>query len=312
MMNHLGEIISLGVAVSWTITAWFAAKASQRVGAMVTNVLRLVMATVVLAVLLWVTIGRPYPVYADGSTWLWLGLSALVGYVFGDYCLFNCYLYIGPRFGQLLMTLAPPMAAIAGWIMLGETLSWTSILAMAVTLAGIGISIMSRDSGHHFKLDLPLKGVLLGIGAGIGQGVGLVLSKIGMQYYAEAIPANAPSAMEAMLPFASTMMRAIIGGAGFLAILLLQKDFGKLRSAVKDPVAMKYASVITLFGPVLGVSLSLMAVRYANAGIASTLMALTPVFIIVPEVLIEGKRIRFKEIVGLAVSIAGVALFFLL
>lgn len=311
-MNHLGEIISLGVAVSWTITAWFAAKASLRVGAMVTNVLRLVLATLFLGVLLWVTIGRPYPVYADGNTWLWLGLSALVGYVFGDYCLFNCYLYIGPRFGQLLMTLAPPMAAIAGWIMLGETLSWTSILAMAVTLAGIGISIMSRDGGHHFKLDLPLKGVLLGIGAGIGQGVGLVLSKIGMQYYAEAIPANAPSAMEAMLPFASTMMRAIIGGAGFLAILLLQKDFGKLRSAVKDPVAMKYASVITLFGPVLGVSLSLMAVRYANAGIASTLMALTPVFIIVPEVLIEGKRIRFKEIAGLAVSIAGVALFFLL
>ena len=312
MMNHLGEIISLGVAVSWTITAWFAAKASLRVGAMVTNVLRLVLATLFLGVLLWVTIGYPYPVYADKDTWLWLGLSALVGYVFGDYCLFNCYLYIGPRFGQLLMTLAPPMAAIAGWMLLGETLGWKSILAMAVTLAGIGISIMSRDGGHHFKLDLPLKGVLLGIGAGIGQGVGLVLSKIGMQYYAEAIPSNAPSAMEAMLPFASTMMRAIIGGAGFLAILLLHKDFGKLRSAVKDPVAMKYASVITLFGPVLGVSLSLMAVRYANAGIASTLMALTPVFIIVPEVLIEGKRIRFKEIAGLAVSIAGVALFFLL
>ena len=311
-MNHLGEIISLGVAVSWTITAWFAAKASQRVGAMVTNVLRLVLAAVFLGIILWVTIGHPYPVYADKNTWIWLGLSALVGYVFGDYCLFNCYLYIGPRFGQLLMTLAPPMAAIAGWIMLGETLGWKAILAMGVTLLGIAISILSRDGGHHFKLDLPLKGVLLGIGAGIGQGVGLVLSKIGMQYYEAAIPAGAPSMMEGMLPFASTMMRAIVGGIGFFAILLLQKDFGKLKSAVKDPVAMRYASIITLFGPVLGVSLSLMAVRYANAGIASTLMALTPVIIIFPEVLIEKKRIRFKEIVGLAVTIAGVALFFLL
>ena len=311
-MNHLGEIISLGVAVSWTITAWFAAKASRRVGAMVTNVLRLILATLFLGILLWVTIGRPYPVYADNKTWLWLGLSALVGYVFGDYCLFNCYLYIGPRFGQLLMTLAPPMAAVAGWIMLGETLGWKSILAMVVTLSGIGISILSRDREHHFKLDLPLKGVLLGIGAGIGQGVGLVLSKIGMEYYAAAIPSDAPAAMQGMLPFASTMMRAIVGGVGFFAILLLQKDFVKLRSAIKDPVAMKYASVITLFGPALGVSLSLMAVRYANAGIASTLMALTPVIIIIPEVLIEKKRIRFKEIAGLAVSIAGVALFFLL
>ena len=311
-MNHLGEIISLGVAVSWTITAWFADKASRRVGAMVTNVLRLVLATLFLGVLLWITIGHPYPVYADGNTWLWLGLSALVGYVFGDYCLFNCYIYLGPRFGQLMMTLAPPMAAIAGWLMLGEALGRTSILAMGVTLCGIAISILSRDSGHHLKLDLPLKGILLGIGAGVGQGVGLVLSKIGMQYYAAALPADAPSMMEGMLPFASTMMRAIIGGLGFLLILGLQKDFGKLRSAVKDPVAMKYASIITLFGPAVGVSLSLMAVRYANAGIASTLMALTPVLILAPEVLVNKKRIRLKEIVGLVVSITGVALFFLL
>lgn len=311
-MNHLGEIISLGVAVSWTITAWFADKASRRVGAMVTNVLRLVLATLFLGILLWITVGHPYPVYADRSTWLWLGLSALVGYVFGDYCLFNCYLYIGPRFGQLLMTLAPPMAAIAGWLMLGETLSWKSLLAMGVTLCGIGLSILSRDSGKHVRLDLPLKGVLLGVGAGVGQGVGLVLSKIGMEYYADALPADAPALMEGMLPFASTMLRAIIGGLGFLLILGLQKDFPKLGKAVKDPVALKYASIITLFGPALGVSLSLMAVRYAHAGIASTLMALTPVFILLPEVLVNKKKVRLKELLGLAVSIAGVALFFLL
>ena len=311
-MNHLGEILSLGVAASWTVTAWFADKASRRVGAMVTNVLRLVLATLFLGILLWITIGHPYPVYADKDTWVWLGLSALVGYVFGDFCLFNCYLYIGQRFGPLMMTLAPPMAAVAGWILLGETLSWKSVLAMGITLCGIAISILSRDSGRHFKLDLPLKGVLLGVGAGVGQGVGLVLSKMGMQYYAQAIPADAPSMMEGMLPFASTMMRAIIGGLGFLTILGLQKGFGKLRAAVKDPVTMKYASIITLFGPAVGVSLSLMAVRYANAGIASTLMALTPVLILVPEVLINKKKIRFKEIIGLAVSITGVALFFLL
>lgn len=311
-MNHLGEILSLCVAVSWTVTAWFADKASRRVGVMVTNVLRLVLATLFLGIVLWITVGSPYPVYADRDTWLWLGLSALVGYVFGDYCLFNSYLYIGPRLGQLMMTLAPPMAAIAGWLLLGENLGWKSILAMVITLCGIGISILSRDSGNHFKLDLPLKGFLLGIGAGTGQGVGLVLSKIGMEHYAQAIPGDAPSRMALMLPFASTMARAVVGGLGFFLIMALSKDIGKLRSAVKDPVAMRYASVITLFGPALGVSLSLMAVRYAHAGIASTLMALTPVLIIAPDVLINKKKLRLKEIIGLAVSITGVALFFLL
>ena len=312
-MNHIGELISLGVAVSWTVTAWFADKASRRVGAMVTNVLRLVLAVVLLGIILWISTGHPYPAYSDGRTWFWLGLSALVGYVFGDWCLFNSYIHIGPRFGQLFMTLAPPMAAVAGWIMLGETLSWKSVLAMLVTLVGIGISIITRDSGKHkLKLDLPLKGILLGIGAGIGQGVGLVLSKIGMEHYSEAIPACAPGGMEGMLPFASTMIRAIIGGLGFLILLSIQKGLPRLREAVKDPVTMKFATIITIFGPAVGVSLSLMAVRYAPAGIASTLMALTPVIIILPEVLINKKKIRLKELIGLAVSITGVAMFFLL
>ncbi len=286
-MPYLGEIISLVVAVSWTVTAWFADKESHRVGAMVTNALRLSLAVVFLAVLLWFTVGRPYPVYADSRAWFWLSLSALVGYVFGDWCLFNCYLSIGARFGQLFMTIAPPTAAFAGWMLLGESLSWKAALAMLVTLAGIAISILSRGDGRQVRLDLPLKGVLLGIGAGLGQGFGLVLSKIGMEHYAAAIPPDAPSLMESMLPFASTMIRAVIGGA-------------------------KYASLITLFGPALGVSLSLMAVRYANAGIASTLMALTPVIILLPEVLVNKKRIRFKEILGVVVSVTGVALFFLL
>ena len=41
-------------------------------------------------------------------------------------------------------------------------------------------------------------------------------------------------------------------------------------------------------------------------------MALTPVMIIVPEILVNKKKIRLKEIIGLVVSISGVALFFLL
>ena len=311
-MQHLGEIISLIVAMSWTVTALFADKASHRLGSMSANVIRLVLASVFLALILWVGVGSPYPIYADGKAWLWLALSALVGYVFGDWCLFNSYLSIGARFGQLFMTLAPPMAAIAGWAILGETLTWKSGVAMAVTLSGIAISILSRGEGHHVKLTLPLKGVLLGLGAGLGQGVGLVLSKVGMEHYASLVPPDAPSHLEALLPFASTMIRAIVGAAGFLLLMALQKKTAELRAAAHDKVGLGYALVITIFGPVVGVSLSLMAVRYTSAGIASTLMALTPVFILIPYAFIYHQRIKARELLGVLVSMTGVALFFLL
>lgn len=311
-MNHLGEIISLVVAISWTVTALFADKASHRLGSMTANVIRLVLASAFLAAILWVGVGHPYPVYADGKAWAWLAASALVGYVFGDYCLFNCYLSIGARFGQLFMTLAPPMAAMAGWAILGESLSWKSILAMAVTLCGIAISILSRGGDHHVRLTLPLKGILLGLGAGLGQGVGLVLSKVGLEHYAAAVPADAPAAMDTLLPFASTMIRAVVGGAGFLALMALQRKTQDLRAAAHDRKGLGYALIMTLFGPVFGVSLSLMAVRYTSAGIASTLMALTPVFILIPYAFIYHQRIKAREVLGVVVSMTGVALFFLL
>lgn len=311
-MAYIGEIISLIVAASWTVTALFADKASHRLGSMTANVLRLSLAVIFLAALLWLTIGHPYPVYADADTWKWLSLSALVGYVFGDWCLFNCYLSIGARFGQLLMTLAPPFAAIAGWALLGESLSWKSIFAMSVTLCGIAISVLSRGEKRSLKLSLPLKGILLGIGAGLGQGVGLVLSKIGLEHYTEAIPADAPAHMAQMLPFASTMIRAIVGTAGFLLLMAIQKDLPRLGNAVRDRGAMGYVLLMTIFGPVIGVSLSLMAVQYTNAGIASTLMALTPVLILFPYAFVYKQRIRLRELVGVAVSMLGVALFFLM
>ena len=311
-MPHTGEIISLVVAACWTATALFADIASHRLGSMTVNVIRLVLASVFLGLLLWATIGVPYPLYADKAAWFWLALSALVGYVFGDFCLFNSYLVIGARFGQLFMTLAPPIAAIAGWIHLGETLTWKSWLAMAVTISGIAISILSRGEGHSLHFSLPVKGILLGIGAGMGQGVGLVLSKIGLQHYQEALPAETPALMEQMLPFASTLIRALVGGAGFVCLMALQRNLKHFKTAVKDHKGMRFAVLTTLFGPVIGVSLSLMAVQYANAGIASTLMALTPVLIILPYALIYKQPVRAKEILGVAVSMAGVAMFFLL
>lgn len=312
-MQYFGEIIALIVAFSWTATALFADIASHRIGALPLNLIRMAMSLLFLAILLWAFTGAPYPQFADGKAWFWLALSGLVGYVFGDYCLFNSYIVFGSRYGQLFMTLAPPVAGIAGWLMLGEAMSWHSWLAMLVTLTGIGYSILNRGGeSHKLTLQLPLKGVLLGIGAGVGQGVGLVLSKIGLDYYSASVPPDAPDAVTNLMPFAGTFIRAVFGLVGFAAILALRKELGLVRGAFHDRKGMSFAALTTFFGPFLGVSLSLMAVQYAKAGIASTLMALTPVLIIVPYAMINKQRITAKEVIGTLITITGVAMFFLL
>ena len=124
-MLYLGEVISLGVAVSWTITALFAEVASKRLGALQLNVIRMFLSLLMLGSTLWWFTESFLPLYADASTWFWLSLSGFVGYLLGDYCLFNAYIFIGSRFGQLFMTLAPLalMRFITPWMELWRKLS---------------------------------------------------------------------------------------------------------------------------------------------------------------------------------------------
>lgn len=309
-MVYLGEVLSLGVAISWTATALFAEVGSKRLGALQLNVIRMTLSLLMLSATLWWFTGSPLPLYVDGKTWFWLSLSGFVGYVLGDYCLFNAYVLIGSRFGQLFMTLAPIAAAFSGWIILGEHMSLQAIIGMLVTVTGIGISILNRGTGHKVGLKLPLKGVLLGIGAGIGQGVGLVLSKVGMNFYEMSIPSHMTDVAD-LLPFASTFIRAITGALGFIFVMGYQKQFHTLAVVRRDMKGTGAALGATIFGPFIGVSFSLMAVQYTEAGIASTLMALTPIFILLPAHLFFKQKITLKEVIGALISVAGVSFFFL-
>ena len=309
-MQYLGEVISLTVALSWTVTALFAEVGSKRLGSLQMNVIRMLLSLLMLGATLWWFTGFPFPLYADGKAWFWLSLSGFVGYLLGDYCLFNSYIWIGSRFGQLFMTLAPPTAALVGWLMLGETLAWNALLGMLVTLTGIGISVLNKGSSNKISLKLPLKGVLFGIGAGVGQGIGLVLSKVGMNYYEMSIPTSQEVVTD-LMPFASTFIRAVTGAVGFLLVMGFQQKFHTFATSVLDRKGMNAAVWATITGPFIGVSLSLMAVQYTEAGIASTLMALTPVFIIWPAHFFFGQKIMYKEVVGACISVVGVSLFFI-
>ena len=318
-MQYIGEILSLVVAVSWTGAALFSEAATLRIGTVVLNVIRMAGSLLVLGIILWIATGYPLPQHLNTQAWLWLSLSGLVGYVFGDYCLFNSYLTIGSRYGQLFMTLAPLAAALSGWLILGERMSAMGILGMFVVGIGIGMSVLNKGGAgqHRPHLKLPLHGVLYGIGAAVGQGVGLVMSKLGMMHYQEGIADHFGGQLEQAgavldyVPAASTFVRAVMGLLGFSVILLLSGKARRLIPAMRDRKGMLFTFCAILCGPTIGVSLSLLATLYTSAGVAQTLMSLTPVLIIWPTWLIYHQKVTVLEVVGACVAVAGASLFFL-
>ena len=311
-MNYLGELISIGVACSWTIAALTSEVGSRRLGVFVMNVWRMGMTLLLSALLMLAVFGLPYPVYAGSEAWTWLLASGVVGYFFGDWCLFNSYLTIGSRMGQLFMTLAPMFTALSAWVMIGQTLSASALLAMGVTLFGIAVSVLGRDDRHHVSLNLPLRGVAYGIGAGLGQGVGLVLSKIGLDHYEADVPAGLLPAVADYLPFASNMIRCVAGFACFSAWLIVSGHAGRMRSSLHDRRGLAAMMAAVFAGPFIGVGFSLMAVQYTAAGIASTLMATTPILILLPSRWLFGQPITARAVLGAVISVVGVSLFFLL
>ena len=305
-MTYIGELISIGVAFSWTATALLSEFGSKRLGNLTLNVLRMALALVFSLVLFVVVTGSPLPAGASPEAAGWMLLSGLVGYVIGDFCLFQCYIIIGSRFGQLFMTLAPLAAALMAWVTLGQQMTLMSMVAMLVTLFGISISVLGRGQHHKVSLKLPLNGVLFAVGAALCQGVGLVLSKIGMDHYE--LGAEMP---EWLVPFSANFYRCIAGVVGFAILHYFRDGMAPFYDALRDRKGLSVALATTIFGPFVGVGFSLMAVQYTAAGIASTLMAMTPIIIIFPSYWLFHEKITLKAVLGAFISVIGVSLFFL-
>ncbi len=305
MITYIGELISIGVAFSWTATALLSEFGSKRLGNLTLNVLRMGLSLLFAMVMFWAVMGSPLPPVGSLEACGWMLLSGIVGYVIGDFCLFQCYIIIGSRYGQLFMTLAPLSAALMAWVTLGQEMAPMSIVAMLITLTGIALSVLGRGEHRRVSLKLPLNGVLFAVAAAMCQGIGLVLSKIGMDHYdTTAMPAW-------LIPFSANFLRCVAGVIGFSLLLYFREGFQPLREAFRDRKGITVAIATTIFGPFVGVGFSLMAVQYASAGIASTLMALTPIIIILPSYWLFRQPITRRSVLGALISVLGVSLFFL-
>jgi len=301
VQNYLGEIAALLTAVCWTVTAMAFESAGKRVGALSLNLIRLLIGLIFLAFYNAIFNDGFIPT-ATGYQWFWLALSGVVGFVLGDLFLFRAFILIGARISMLIMALVPPITALIGWITLGEVLSGMEFLGMGLTLLGIVLVVSTKldfkkgGLGKTLKAGPLVLGSLLALGGAVGQAAGLVLSKKGMQD---------------MNAFEATQIRIMAGVVGFTLVITLFKRWGHLLGALKDLRAMKFMTLGSFTGPFLGVSFSLLAVQHTDTGVAATLMALTPVMIIPPAILLNKERIKIIEIIGAIVSIGGVALFFL-
>lgn len=295
--SHLGEIASLGTAICWAITAVAFESAGKKVGSLSVNLIRLIIALLLLSIFGLITRGMILPTDATKSTWMWLSISGIIGFVIGDLFLFQAFIEMGSRISMLIMSIVPPLTAIAGFAIMGERIKLLGIAGMIITIIGIAIVITKKNSDDNtVKFTHSIKGLIYAFIGALGQAFGLVFSKFGMGLYN---------------PFAATQIRIIAAIIGFSIFITITRKWRNIYIALKDNEAMKNITIGSFFGPFIGVSLSLLAVQHAATGIVSTITSITPILLIPSSIIIFKEKVFLREILGAIISLIGVSLLFM-
>jgi drug/metabolite transporter (DMT)-like permease len=137
--SNAGIVLSLATAVFWGISPVFMASVGRRIGSYHTNLLRLLIATLVLIVIVFPVylllhgpVGLPTRVQL-----LWIVASALGGMVVGDMFFYETLVIAGARRAIKLTTLAPVFAILLAWFVNGERLSIRLLGGAALIIAAI-------------------------------------------------------------------------------------------------------------------------------------------------------------------------------
>lgn len=297
-MLYIGELAAIITSITYAVNSALFTVAGRKVGSMVVNRVRLLAACIFLALGHWIFLGLPWPADAGWERWMWLGSSGVVGLVLGDAFLFQAFIWIGPRISMLLMSLAPIIAAVTAWVFLKERLSGYQIFGILLTLLGVAWVILDKNQRRKEANKDYLRGILFGLGGAIGQGLGVVLAKPGLQGNFSALSGNFIRMVTAFLVMA-------------LVTMLQGKIVATYREVRKNPSALTAIVGGAFSGPFIGVSLSLFALQHTSIGVASTLMALTPIFLLPVEARFFHEQIGWGAIAGTVVALLGVAVLFL-
>lgn len=307
-----GEFAALATAVIWSFSALAWAQAGKHVSAMAVVCLRTLLAVILLAGIHLVCLGNPWQADMDRQRMLLLAASGFLGAGVGDMFTFHSLVRIGPRLGMLLLNLSPILAALVGYLWLGEGLSPRSIIGMLLTVGAVIWVVTERRGGTTAgtspqkkttsEAAVPHKaafarGVIEGaIGAGF-VAFGFVLSRKGL--------AGAEPRISGL---SAALVRVSAAGIFLWPAAVVSGYFRPALAAVANRKAMKFIVAGTFIGPVFGIWMSMLAFQNASAGVATTLVSTTPVMMIPIVWLLFGERPSLRAVLGSIVAVVGVAL----
>ncbi len=299
-----GEIIALLTTLCWSIGIFPFTEAAKRFGSSTLNQYRLLLAWLILFAILVMFYGISVVklfTLPHLNNYLYLGLSGIVGFTIGDFFTFNSFKMLGPKLSSLYTTFAPGASLLVGYLVLNEKINGIGVCGIFVTVAGvIWLTRSKSDKSESVKagFERSLKGALFGIAGALCQGTGLVLSKLGMQ--------NIQG--EHLLTMHAVWIRLMFAFAGAFVFSIIKGKFKENARSIfqNQNNGLPYLMAGTLFGPVVGVTLSLVAIQSIPVAAAQTIFALLPIVVLPLNYFYYGEKITAQALLACLIAVVGV------
>lgn len=289
----IGESAALSAALLWAISSVIYSRLGLKIPPLQLNLYKGIIAIALVAITL--LIQGTALINLSTSTVVLLTISGMIGIGLGDTAYFSALNSLGARRTLLLETSSPPMGALLALIFIGEQLAYSSWCGIFLTILGIAWVISERNPVD--RTSVSPQGIMWGILAAIAQALGAVISRYAL-------------IQSAVSPLESTLIR-LIGGT-VIVIGLLFFPLTK-QTTMQWQLSRRSLGVIAIaaFGSTyLGIWLQQISLKFAPTGIAQTFLATSPLFIL-PIVALQGEKISLRAILGVVVSLAGIALMFI-
>lgn len=293
-MEQIGALAALGAALMWTINSAVIEKKGVGLDSGSLNFGRMILGLMLITLVSIFSSGQFLLLNASTLAWLSLLMSGFLGFALGDTFLIKSFQTLGARLTLLIFSSAPVLTAILSYLLFGERLSALNITGMALVLFGIVLVISGKKVNRGAAVSL--QGLMFALAASLGQALGSILSKFGLRDTS---------------PIPATQIRLLGGLAGMgLMVVISRKGLNmkKVFSSANGRLVIMTGAVL---GTLIGVSLSMTALKLTKGAIASTLMSTMPVLILPISVFILKEKLSLRDIAGALISVAGMAVLFL-
>lgn len=291
-----GELAALTASLFWAISSVLFNKLGKTIRPIEMNLLKGILAILLLIATSFLL--KEQSLSLSLTAVGMLVISGAIGIGFGDTMYFESLNILGPRRTLLLTILAPVITAVLAWSFLGESLSLIACLGILVTVAGVAWVITENTHQDQADRGLLSRGILYGFLAALTQAIGAVISRW-------ALTQTTVSALQ------SAIIRLVAGVLFLLIWLAFRRE--KIGQWIKPASSIKLWVTITavvVLGAYLAIWLQQISFQHSRVGIAQTLLATSPLFIL-PISALQGDKLSVRAITGVMIAVAGICLLFL-